>query len=161
MKNHQLPGDNRETAKNKGRKRDDRSLLGILSFFAITIILVLQYNHHRKIYAPFYASTSPFTDPEHANPGSYLIANGGYNPNNWADKQQIRGTITNNAHHTSYRDVHIRVRFLNPAKVIVSTQEFILNESVPYGTTKTFNLRIRTPLSAVACRWTAVGGAYY
>ena len=156
MKSHQLPEDNQRARKNKRRKRDDRSLLAILSFFAITIVLVLQFNHRRTVYPPFYASTTAFVDPEHAHPSSYLVANGAYHPDSWVDKEMITGTINNNARHTSYRNIHIQVRFLNAANIVVSVQEYILNETVPYGTTSTFRLKIRRPLSAVACGWTAV-----
>jgi hypothetical protein len=156
MKSHQLTEGNRHAQKNKRRKKDDRSLLAILSFFAITIVLVLQFNHRRTVYPPFYASTTAFVDPEHAHPSSYLAANGFYRPDNWVDKGIITGTIINNARHTTYRNIHLKVRFLNAADIVVSVQEYILSEAVPYGTTNTFRLKIRRPLSAVACAWTAV-----
>ena len=156
MKNQHLPEDNPGTRKNKRRKRDDRSLLGILFFFAITIVLVLQFNHRRTVYPPFYASTTAFVDPEHAHPASYLVANGAYHPGTWVDKEMITGTIINNARHTTYRNIHIKVQFLNSANNVMSVQEYILSETVPYGTTGNFRLKIRRPLSAVACAWTAV-----
>lgn len=156
MKSQHPPEDNQSTRKKNRRRRDDRSLLAILSFFAITIVLVLQFNHRRTVYPPFYASTTAFVDPEHAHPASYLVANGAYRPDTWVDKEMIAGTIINNARHTTYRNIHIKVRFLNAASIVVSVQEYILSETVPNGTTGNFRLKIRRPLSAVACAWTAV-----
>jgi hypothetical protein len=156
MKSQHPPEDNQSARKKKRRKRDDRSLLAILSFFAITIVLVLQFNHRRTVYPPFYASTTAFVDPEHAHPASYLVANGAYRPDNWVDKEMITGTVINNARHTTYSNIHIKVRFLNATGIVVSVQEYILSETVRNGTTGNFRLKIRRPLSAVACAWTAV-----
>ena len=106
-------------------------------------------------------SPTPVVDPEHAYPTNYLSAAGTYRPNFWQTEEEIRGTITNKALHTNYKDIRIRVNFYSQTKTIIGTQNYIIYEHVPYGSTQPFTLKVLKPPAIATCGWVPIGATYY
>jgi hypothetical protein len=100
-------------------------------------------------------------DPEHARPEQYLSASGTYRTNFWGNKFVLNGRVTNNAAHTNYKDIRVKVSFLSPTKTVLSTQEYVIYDYVPYGSTKDFTLKLDRPAVASACSFAAVTATYY
>lgn len=100
-------------------------------------------------------------DPERAHPKAVLVASGTYHPNFWGTKEVINGIVSNKATHTNYKDVHLSVIFYSQTNSIISTQEYILYDYFPYGSTKAFSLKVDKPTAAATCGWLAVGSTYY
>jgi len=136
--------------------------LGLGGLLVIAAVIAL-YFYNRPYSSPrsTYSFSLPPEDPEHSNPSQYLTASGFYHPNFWGDKMVLNGKVTNNATHTNYKDIRIKMNFFSQTKSIVSSQEYILYEYVPYSSTKEFNHRIVKPPAAASCGWEAVGGTYY
>lgn len=138
-------------------------LLGQILMFTILALLGM-FIYFRLSHPTFHANpvfNIPIIDPEHANPSQFLIANGTYRPNFWRTKEEISGTITNSAAHTNYKDVHIRLVFYSQTKSVISSQEYIIYEYVPYGSTQAFSLTVDKPAAAATCGWTAIAATYY
>jgi hypothetical protein len=106
-------------------------------------------------------TSTPVVDAEHAYPNNYLSAGGTYRPNFWQTEEEISGTITNNALHTNCKDIRIRVNFYSQTKTIIGTQDYIIYEYVPYGSTQAFTLKIPKPPAMATCGWVPIGGTYY
>lgn len=105
--------------------------------------------------------TLPVIDPEKSNPESYLRTDGTYNKNFWGDKITIKGLVTNNASHTNYKDVKIRVKYYSKTKSIIKWQDCILYDFFPYGMTKNFELKLYIPANMDGCGWEAVEATAY
>jgi len=129
----------------------------------ILILLLLGVFLYNKAHTPaYYTSTSAsILDPERSYPKAFLVANGTYHPNFWGTKEEIDGTVTNKATHTNYKDVHVSVIFYSQTNSVISTQEYILYDYFPYGSTKAFSLKVDKPAAAATCGWIAVGATYY
>jgi len=162
MKNYDLNDDTeRMTRKEKPGKQADKPLVVILSFFIVGVITMLMYNNHYTASKISYSVPSAYNDPERTDPTQFILARGSFHPNFWGNGETIIGTVTNLAHHTNYKDIRIKVNFLSQTNSVVSSQEFILYQYVPTGSTKAFTLPIQKPEAAVSCDWTATGGTYY
>jgi hypothetical protein len=135
-----------------------------LGWSGLILILFLLgvFIYNKSFTTTFYTSTTiPFVDVEHSNSAQFLAANGIYHPNFWGTKEEISGTVTNSAMHTNYKDAHIKVVFYSQTNSFISSQEYVLYEFVPYGSTKTFSLKLDKPAAAAKCGWTAVAATYY
>lgn len=135
-----------------------------LGWSGLILILFLLgvFIYNKSHTSSFYTSTTvPFIDMEHSNPAEFLVTNGTYHPNFWLTKEEINGTVTNNATHTNYKDIHIRVTFYSQTNSVISSQNYVLYDYVPYGSTKAFSLKLDKPAAAAKCGWTAVAATYY
>jgi hypothetical protein len=128
----------------------------------LTLLLLEMFIYNKSRTTTFYTTTTiPFVDMEPLNPAQLLVANGTYHPNYWMTKEEINGTVANNATHTNYKDIHIKVIFYSLTNSVISSQEYVLYEYVPYGSTKAFSLKLDKPAGAVKCGWPAVAATYY
>ena len=129
----------------------------------VLILLLVGVFLYNKAHTPtYYISTSvPILDPERSYPKTFLVANGTYHPNFWGTKEEISGTVTNKATHTNYKDVHVSVIFYSQTNSVISTQEYVLYDYFPYGSTKAFSLKVDKPAAAASCGWIAVAATYY
>lgn len=125
----------------------------------VVMCLFLRWNGHS--YQPSISLHLPTVDPEHSLPKQFLAANGTYHPNFWGTKEEISGTITNRANHTNYKDVHVRVIFYSQTNSIISSQEYILYQYFPYGSTTSFSLTVNKPAAAATCGWVATDATFY
>jgi hypothetical protein len=123
-----------------------------------TCLIALLRNHSPKY---SYQIPPPAVDPEHAYPASYLATSGTYRPNFWQTEEEISGTITNKAMHTNYKDVRIRVNFYSQTKTVIGTQDYIVYQYVPYGSTQNFTIKALKPAATAACGWVVTGATFY
>jgi hypothetical protein len=130
-------------------------LTGLLIILIIGGIYFYSSQHSSSSYS------MPLQDSEHSNPAQYLDASGTYHPTFWGDKVVLNGKVTNNANHTNYKDIRIKVYFYSQTKTVISSQDYIVYDYVPYKSTKEFNLKIVKPQAAVSCGWVAIGGTFY
>jgi hypothetical protein len=147
---------------NKTKSNWSNSLRLIVAIVLVTVAVLYLISHfyHRPPgpYSALYTST---IDLEHAYPTTYLAAGGTYRQNFWQTEEEITGTITNKALHTNYKDIHIRVNFYSQTKTIIGTQDYIIYEYVPYGSTQPFTLKVNKPTAAASCGWVPTGASYY
>lgn len=129
----------------------------------LLILLLFLYFHNQSVNKDV-SSNMPhisYTDPEHENPSGFLATGGTYKTNFWGNKEDIAGTITNKATHTNYKDVHIKVEFYSQTKSVVLSQEYIIYQYVPYGSTQNFSLNIAKPAAAASLGLGVVSATYY
>ncbi len=129
----------------------------VIVFTGICIISLI--STHSSKYS--YQIPAPPIDPEHAYPTSYLSAAGTYRPNFWQTEEEISGTITNKALHTNYKDVRIRLNFYSQTKTIIGTQDYVVYQYVPYGSTQNFTINALKPAATASCGWIVTGATYY
>jgi hypothetical protein len=134
--------------------------IAVVALIVFTIFyLIVQFSHPARFsYTSKYA---PAIDPEHAYPTSYLSTGGTWRSNFWQTEEEISGTITNKALHTNYKDIRIRVSFYSQTNTVIGSQDYILYQYVPYGSTQAFSLKVSKPSSAASLGWTAIGATYY
>jgi GYF domain 2 len=116
----------------------------IMIFFAVLYFHNKSMNQYRASNVP----SIPFVDPEHGHPSWYLNTQGTYKKNFWGNKEEINGSITNKATHTNYKDVRLKVDFLSQTKTVIASQEYIIYQYVPYGSTQSFSLTLPKPAAA-------------
>jgi hypothetical protein len=136
-------------------------VITIIAMIALFIVGYAFYNYQQRTSSVSYPNISNFVDPEHRNPASYLVVAGNYRPNLWGNKELINGTITNNASHTNYKDIHIRVNFLSQTNTVISTKEYVVYQYVPYGSSVPFNVTTDKPAAAATIGCSAIGGTFY
>jgi hypothetical protein len=134
-----------------------------LGGLVLIILLVFLYFRNQSInsYTSSNKPNIPYIDPEKQDPTSFLNAVGTYKPNFWGTKEEISGIISNKATHTNYKDVHLRVDFFSQTKTVVSSQEYIIYQYVPYNTNQAFSLSITKPAAAATLGLGVVSATYY
>jgi hypothetical protein len=135
-----------------------RTIIATMLIIIIVLGLVSAFSHRQRVYS---FSPAPVVDPEHAYPTNYLSAGGTYHPNFWQTEEEISGTISNKASHTNYKDIRIQVIFYSQTKTIISSQDYIIYEYVPYGSTQAFTLKVPKPAAMATCGWLATAATYY
>ena len=100
-------------------------------------------------------------DYERAHPAEFLSAGGSYNKILLGKKIKIYGTVTNKATVTNFKNISIQVSYYSAAKKLISTDHFVLAESVPAHGSKSFEKTIRPPAGMVSVSWTAQGAKPY
>lgn len=136
--------------------------LGIGGALLIILLIVLYfYNQSINRYAPSIVPNVSYVDPEHNHPDWFLNTGGTYKQNFWGNKEEISGTITNKATHTNYKDVRIKVQFLSQTKTVISSQDYIIYQYVPYGSTQTFSLNLPKPPATESVSLGVVSATYY
>jgi GYF domain 2 len=141
--------------------KSGKPVIIVLGMIAVFVIGYVFYGHLQRTTAVSYPNLSNFVDPEHRNPATYLVVAGNYRPNLWGNKEQISGTITNNASHTNYKDIHIQVNFLSQTKTVIGVKEYVVYQFVPYGSSVPFNVTVDKPAATATIGCSAVGGTYY
>lgn len=135
--------------------------LGIGGILLTVLLLIYFYYQSVNRYNPSHGSSTWFIDPEHNHPDWFLNTQGTYKSNFWGDKEEISGSITNKATHTNYKDVRIKVEFLSQTKTMISSQEYIIYQYVPYGSTQSFSLSLPKPPATVSVGLGVVSATYY
>lgn len=137
-------------------------MLGIGGIILLLSLLVL-YFHKQSLnrYTASNTRTIPFEDAEHSHPDWFLQTGGTYKTNFWNTKEEISGLITNKATHTNYKDVRIKVEFLSQTKTVISSQEYVIYQYVPYGSTQSFSLNLPKPPATTSVGLGVVGATYY
>jgi hypothetical protein len=100
-------------------------------------------------------------DNELSNPARYLQLTGNYRPVLFTRKWSIDGLILNNATHTNYKAIRIRVNFYSNTETVIGSVEYVLDQYVPQGMNQPFSLEVDQPEGAVACGWVVEGGLVY
>lgn len=146
-------------------KKTGSKIIGFVRTVATAILIVIAglalvslLAHQHSTYS---STQPPSVDPEHAYPTNYLSLGGTYRPNFWQTEEEISGKITNIAAHTNYKDIRIRVNFFSQTNTIISSQDYIIYEYVPYGSTQTFTLKVPKPPAMATCGWVPIGATYY
>jgi hypothetical protein len=136
--------------------------LGIGGILFIILLVALYFNNqsHNK-YGASNVPSVPFLDSEHNHPDWFLATGGTYKQNFWGTKEEINGTITNKATHTNYKDVRVKVEFLSQTKTVISSQEYVVYQYVPYGSTQTFTLNLPKPAATASVSMGVVSATYY
>jgi hypothetical protein len=125
----------------------------------IALFLIRQFYHPP---GSIYSSMSgPTVDLEHAYPTNYLATGGTWRSNFWQTEEEISGTITNRAIHTNYKDIRIRVSYYSQTKTVIGTQDYVIYEYVPYGSTQAFSIKLSKPPGVANLGWVAIGATYY
>ena len=129
----------------------------------LIILLIALYFHNQSFnrYSASNVPNLPLLDPEHNHPDWFLATGGTYKQNFWGTKEEISGTITNKATHTNYKDVHVKVEFLSQTKTVISSQEYVVYQYVPYGSTQTFTLDLPKPAATASVSLGVVSATYY
>lgn len=134
-------------------------LLWIVAIILSTVVAGVIYNHFKE---NSYSSISyPAPDPEKTNPENYLRTDGTYKKNFWGDRVTIKGTVTNSASHTNYKDVKIRVDFYSRTKSVITSKLYVVYDYFPYGMTKSFELKVDIPSNMETCGWEATYATAY
>lgn len=156
---------NRPAGSLRQPKKTGSKILGFVRTVATAVLIVIAVLalvslilHRHSIYA---FTQLPAVDLEHAYPTNYLSAGGTYRPNFWQTEEEISGTITNKAFHTNYKDIRIRVSYFSQTKTVIGTQDYIIYEYVPYGSTQAFTLKVPKPSAMATCGWIATGATFY
>jgi hypothetical protein len=153
-------GSLRESQKTVSKVMSTVRLVAAAIVILVTVIyLVGQFTRASTNYS--YQILTASTDPEHAYRSSYLSTGGTYRPNFWQTKEEISGTVTNKALHTNYKVVHIRVNFFSQTKNIIRTQDYVVYQYVPYGSTQSFTIKVIKPQATASCGWVVTGATYY
>jgi hypothetical protein len=162
---HQPDIENRPAGSLRPPKKTGSKLLGFVRLIAAAILIVIallylvnQFSHRHQVYG---FNPLPVVDLEHVYPTNYLSAGGTYRPNFWQTQEEISGTITNRALHTNYKDIRIHVVFYSQTKTIIGSQDYIIYEYVPYGSTQAFTLKVPKPATMSTCGWEPTGATYY
>lgn len=139
-------------------------LLLIVAAMALVFYIVSSRNKAAGIdddrEAPGTSKTS-VVDYERAHPAEFLSAGGSYNKILLGKKIKIYGTVTNKATVTNFKNISIQVSYYSAAKKLISTDHFVLAESVPAHGSKSFEKTIRPPAGMVSVSWTAQGAKPY
>jgi hypothetical protein len=136
--------------------------LGIGGMILLTALLVLYfYNQSVNRYTGTYVPSIPIADPEHNHPDWFLSTQGTYKTNFWGNKEEITGSIINKATHTNYKDVRIKVEFLSQTKTVISSQEYVIDQYVSYGSTPSFSLSLPKPPATASVGLGVVSATYY
>ena len=146
-------------------KKTASKLLSFVRLIAAAILIVItllylvnQFSRPHRVYG---FNPPPVVDLEHVYPTNYLSAGGTYRPNFWQTEEEISGTITNKALHTNYKDIRIHVIFYSQTKTVIGSQDYIIYEYVPYGSTQAFTLKVPKPPAMATCGWVPIGATYY
>jgi hypothetical protein len=131
---------------------------GLIVVLVIAAVVIYNVSSRRNFSAGF---SMPYLDPEHQTPSNYLGANGTYRSNFWGNKVILNGRVVNNASHTNYKDIVVRVTFFSATHTAVQTQDYVVYDYVPFGASKTFELKIDKPAAMVTCGLEAVGATFY
>jgi hypothetical protein len=162
----QPDGASRLTGSFQQPEKTGSGLWGILRSIAAAALLVFailyvisQFNRpSRSTYSSIF---SPAIDPEHAYPTTYLSTGGTWRSNFWQTEEEISGTITNKALHTNYKDIHIKVSYYSQTNTVIGSQDYIIYEYVPYGSTQAFSIKLSKPPGVANLGWAATGATYY
>ena len=84
-------------------------------------------------------------EQEKDNPRRFLSANGTYRDNLLGNKTVLNGTITNTAAKATFKDVVIEVKFYSSTETLISSENYVIYDFFPPGSTKNFNMRIKHP----------------
>jgi hypothetical protein len=149
-----------------GPQKTGSKLMSLLRLVAAAVVIVLTgvcliglFSKHSSGYS--YQTPPSSIDLEHAYPSSYLSTAGTYRPNFWQTEEDISGTVSNKALHTNYKDIRIRVNFYSQTKTILGTQDYIVYQYVPYGSTQSFTIKALKPQATASCGWVVTGATYY
>ena len=134
-----------------------------LKRFSVVIILVLimvgalYYRNAEASSAAF----DTYSDPEQSSPASYLDVASGDAQQNLVGQMVIKGSITNSASHTNYKDAIIRVTFYSATESEIDSKEYVIYEYFPYGSKKEFKLKVDKPKATKSYNITAIGATPY